>query len=78
VGKRVSAAERLWPAVLQLQEELSLAVFFFTILMSSEYDSALGDDGKMHDVVSSITDEKVGAAMNRASQVEQDRLYLGE
>jgi hypothetical protein len=78
LGKRVSAAERLWSAVLQLKQELSLAVFFLTMLMPSEYDSALEDDGKMRDVVSSITDEQVSATLDRASQIEHDRPYLSD
>jgi hypothetical protein len=75
--KRVSAAERLWSAVLKLKEDLSMPVLFFTILLPSEYDSALMD-GKMHDVVSSITDARVSAALIRTSDIERDRPYLGE
>lgn len=76
--KRISAGDRLWSAVLKLKDELSMPVFFFTILVPSEYDSALDEDGNMHHVVSSITDGKLHAAIVRVNQVEDDRPYLGE
>jgi hypothetical protein len=75
--KRVSATERLWSTVLQLKQDLSMPAYFFTILLPSEYDSAL-TDSRMHDMVSSITDAHVSAALDRARDIERDRPYLGE
>ncbi|HWR15642.1 MAG TPA: restriction endonuclease [Terriglobales bacterium] len=76
--KRISATETLWSAVLDLKQSLSSAVFFYTILLPSEYDSVFEDHGNMHDVVSSITDDLINDAMTRANEVERCRPYLSE
>jgi hypothetical protein len=76
--KRLSAVETLWSVVLDLRERLWAPVFFYTILMPSEYDSVFEKDSKMHKVVASITDELIADSMRRTSRVENDRPFLGE
>jgi hypothetical protein len=63
---------------LDLRERLSAAVFFYTILVPSEYDSVFEQDGKTRDLVTSITDELIADSMRRTNRVENERPYLGE
>lgn len=76
--KRLSAAETLWSAVLDLRERFSSAVGFYTILLPSEYDSVFDEGSKARILVAPITDEFVADAVRRADLVENDRPYLGE
>jgi hypothetical protein len=76
--KRILAAEALWSAVLDLKERLSAPVFFFSILVPSEYDSVFEPQSKTRDMISSITDELISDSMTRVSRVENDRPYLAD
>ena len=76
--KRLAAAETLWTTVLDLRERLSAVIFFYTILVPSEYDSVFEPDRKTREMVSGISDELIGAAMSRAQRVEEGRPYLSD
>ncbi len=75
--RRLAATERLWSAVLAMRDILSPAVFFFTILAPSEYDSAF-EKPQVSAMFASVTDKLLADAMTRVSLVENDRPYLGE
>jgi hypothetical protein len=76
--KRLAATENLWSAVLDLRDRLSPVVFFYTILVPSEYDTVFEPNSKTRDMVAPITDELVGEAMRHADRVEVGRPYLGD
>lgn len=50
--RRLSAVEALWATVLDLKQSLSPAIFFFTILVPSEYDSAFEEDALLSKLAS--------------------------
>ena len=75
--KRLSAVETMWSAVLELRERLAGSVFFYTILVPSEYDSVF-EDSKTSHLVAPITDELIADSMGRTTPVEIYRPYLGE
>jgi hypothetical protein len=76
--KRLSATETLWSAVLDLKERFSAVIFFYTILVPSEYDSVFEPNSKTRDMIGSVTDELIGEAMRHAERVENGRPYLGD
>lgn len=76
--RRVAAVERLWLGVLQLRERFSTPVFFFGILLPSEYDSVFEKEGPLADMISKITEETIQSAVEPTAQLESDRPQLGE
>jgi hypothetical protein len=76
--RRLSAIDRLWSATLDLKEKLSAPVFFFGILLPSEYDSALDRHDTIGALVTSITDRLIVESLNSVDGIENDRPYLGE
>jgi hypothetical protein len=76
--RRVAAVERLWAGVLQLRERFSAPVFFFGILLPSEYDSVFEKDGPLADTVSKTTEETIQSAIDATTHLESDRPHLGE
>ncbi len=76
--KRIAAVERLWASVLELRGSLSSPVFFFGILLPSEYDSVFEKDDAIAASIATVTDEAIHAALKPTSELEADRLHLGE
>jgi hypothetical protein len=76
--KRLSAAETLWTTVLDLRERFSAVIFFYTILVPSEYDSVFELNSKTRDIVGGINDALIADAMRRAQKVEENRPYISE
>jgi hypothetical protein len=76
--KRLASVERLWIAVLQLRERLTGPVFFFGILLPSEYDSAVAKDGPLAAAIANLSDDTIVAAARATSAIESDRPHLGE
>lgn len=76
--KRLASVELLWAEVLRLRERFSAPVFFFSILVPSEYDKALTDGGPLEASVRDIDDPFITGAIKDAADLEKDRPYLGE
>jgi hypothetical protein len=76
--KRLAAVERLWAGVLELRECLSSPVFFFGVLLPSEYDSALEKSDALAASVAAVTDDMILTAIIPTRQLEADRPHLGE
>jgi hypothetical protein len=76
--KRLAAAETLWTTVLDLRERFSAVIFFYTILVPSEYDSVFEPNSKTRDMVATINDEMISDAVGRVQRVEEHRPYLGD
>lgn len=76
--RRVAAVERLWTAVLELRDRLSGPVFFFGILLPSEYDSVFEKGGAFAASIAELTDDTIVGAMKPTREVENDRPHLGD
>lgn len=77
--KRVDAVERMWAAVLQMRERLSSPVYFFSILLPSEYDSVLDKEGgTLATAIASVDDDMLMTALKPSANTELDRPLLGE
>jgi len=76
--KRIAAGETLWTTVLDFRERLSAVIFFYTILVPSEYDSVFESPSKTRDIVAGVNDQLIADAMQRAQKVEANRPYLGD
>jgi exonuclease VII small subunit len=76
--KRLTAVELLWQEVLTLREKFSAPVFFFTILVPSEYDNALNSNDYFNAYLKDVDDEFIVKAVRGTEGIEKSRPYLGE
>jgi hypothetical protein len=76
--ERLSAVQRLWRGVLEVRDAFSGVLFFFTILLPSEYDDALRRDDTLAAGVKDLDDEVITEKMQRTLDLESDRPLLGE
>lgn len=77
-AKRLTAIEHLWSGVLRLRQKLSAPVFFFSILLPSEYDSAIRLGKPFAAALKGVTQEALSEAVLETEALESDRPYLGE
>lgn len=65
--------------MLELRQRLSKPVYFFSILLSGEYDSIRDKkDGTLAAAITSVDDDLMMAALKPSSNAELDRPHLGE
>jgi hypothetical protein len=75
---RLTAIGGLWEGVLSLRNDYSGVVFFYNILLPSEYDSAYRKGESLAASIRDLDDEKNMAAIKRVDSIERERPYLGE
>ena len=76
--RRVIAIEHLWAAVLTLRERLRGPVFFFGILLPSEYDTALQKHDAFAASIQGLDDNTILEAIKETTALEAERPHLGE
>lgn len=76
--RRVIAVEHLWAAVLALRQRLRGPVFFFGILLPSEYDTALRKQDAIAASVQDVDDNMILKAIEETMALEAERPHLGE
>jgi hypothetical protein len=76
--RRLEAVDKLWATARQLREDLRGPVFFFSVLLPSEYDSQLAKGGAIAASIEDVTEESILSAMQAANDVEIERPHLGE
>lgn len=76
--KRLSSVERLWAAILELREKFSGTVFFYSILLPSEYMDSINKGGALAASVSKLDKDTISKAMASSEGLETYRPYLGE
>jgi hypothetical protein len=76
--KGFSAVERLWEAVLDLKKSFQLTLFFYGILLPSEYDSAIGGNSAMSAALNATTEQSITDAGSRVEDIESLRPHLGD
>ncbi len=76
--RRMAAIEKLWIGVLSLRADFSRVLFFYQILLPSEYDSEYKARRTLAASIEDVSDETTIAAIQRVDTVERERPYLGE
>ena len=76
--RRMSAVEKLWIGVLSLRTDFAHILFFYEILLPTEYDSVYKSGRTLAASIEGVNDETTIAATQRVAPVEQERPYLGE
>jgi hypothetical protein len=76
--KRIEGVDALWAAVLELRHGLSGPVFFYGILLPSEYDDVLQKDGAIAASISGLSDSTMHQTLSSVSPVERQRPFVGE
>lgn len=76
--KRFSAVERLWEAVLDLKKSFQLTLFFYGILVPSEYDSMINENNALGAALNSTTEQAITDAGTRVEDIESLRPYIGD
>lgn len=76
--RRVIAVEHLWANVLLLRERFQGPVFFFGILLPSEYDAALRKQDAFSASVQDVDERTTLAAIKETAALEGERPHLGE
>jgi len=76
--RRMAAIEKLWIGVLSLRADFASVLFFYEILLPSEYDSVYNSGRTFATSIKDVNDETTIAAIQRVAPVEQERPYLGE
>jgi hypothetical protein len=76
--KRLSAADRLWKALLQIRSDFSPVIFFFEILLPAEYQESLEENAGIAEAVEPVTMQWINQNLAIAAELEADRPYLGE
>lgn len=76
--RRVMAVEHLWAAVLTLRQRLGGPVFFFGILLPSEYDAALRKQDAITASVQDVDEHTILEATEETTALEAERPHLGE
>jgi hypothetical protein len=76
--RRMAAIEKLWNGVLSLRADFVRVLFFYEILLPSEYDSEYKSGRMLAASIEDVNDETTMAAIRRVDPVEQERPYLGE
>lgn len=75
--RRIDAVDKLWKAVLAIKEHYSGATFFFSILMPSEYKSALSNP-TLSAGIKKIDKQYIVDYPEVVTELENFRPYLGE
>lgn len=76
--RRMAAVEKLWTGVLTLRADFARILFFYEILLPSEYDSEYKSGRTLTASIEGVDDETTIAAIQRVAPVEQERPHLGE
>lgn len=76
--KRLIAVERIWAAVIRLRQDFSRPVFFFSILIPSEYAKQLDNREMLGASMETVTPESISDVMKWTQELESDRPFLGE
>jgi len=76
--RRMAAVEKLWIGVLSLRADFAPVLFFYQILLPSEYDTEYKAGRSLAASIQEVNDETTIAAIRRVDPVEQERPYLGE
>lgn len=76
--RRVIAVEHLWAAVLVLRQRLQGPVFFFGILLPSEYDATLHKQDAISASVQDVDEHTILAAVKETAALEAERPHFGE
>jgi hypothetical protein len=76
--RRMAAIEKLWNGVLSLRADFSRVLFFYQILLSSEYDAEYKAGQTLAASINDVNDQTTVAAIQSVDAVEQERPYLGE
>jgi hypothetical protein len=74
----MSAIEKLWIGVLSLRADFARVLFFYQILLPTEYDSEYKSGRTLAASIEDVNDDTTIAAIQRVDPVEQERPYLGE
>ncbi len=74
---RVEAVDKLWRAILAMKEHYSLVTFFFSMLMPSEYKTALSNSTTFEGL-RKIDDDYITNCSQGVLELENFRPYLGE
>lgn len=76
--RRVIAVEHLWAATLALRQRLRGPVFFFGILLPSEYDAALREQNAISASVQDVDNKMILEAIEETATLKAERPHLGE
>ncbi len=76
--RRMAAIEKLWNGVLRLRADFSPVLFFYEILLPSEYDAQYIAGQTLAASINDVNDQTMVDAMQSVVAVEQERPYLGE
>lgn len=76
--RRLAAVERVWLAVLGLRTAFELPVFFYSVVLPSEYNRSLREGGRPASAIPQLTDSQIVAAIRASSSVEEERPQIGE
>jgi len=76
--RRMAAIEKLWNGVLSLRANFSPVIFFYQILLPTEYDAQYKAGQTLAASIKDVNDQTTISAIKGVDSVEQERPYLGE
>lgn len=76
--RRLVALERLWDGVCTVRRAFSKPVFFYSIVLPSEFNRSLRDGGRPASSFAPVTDIDITGPVEKTGHVELERPFLGE